>query len=311
VRELSFLSRGVRCSAWHLNASIDAFTSVRGRACVVMAHGFGGTRDTALIPYAEGLAAAGLDVLVFDYRGFGASDGMPRQRVAFRDQRAAASDGMPRQRVAFRDQRADYRAAIEVARRIEGVDPERIVLWGTSYSGGHVVPVAVGDGRIAAVISLTPAMDGLAALRAIVTHGGVKQLGPLVSNGVRDAVRAIVGRAPHHLPVVGPPGTVAVITTPGALEGYLALAGPTWRNEVCARTTLEIAFNRPIRFAARLVCPMLVQIGERDTVAPPAAAHSAAKATGRRQRCAPTLSTTSTCTTVHGNSRHWLTRSNS
>jgi cephalosporin-C deacetylase-like acetyl esterase len=257
MRELSFCSHGVRCSAWHLNASSDAFTSVRGRACVVMAHGFGGTRDTALLPYAEGFAAAGLDVLVFDYRGFGASDGTPRQRIA------------------FRDQRADYRAAIEAARQIDGVDPERIVLWGTSYSGGHVVAVAASDRRIAAVISLTPAMDGLAALRSIATHGGVKQFGPLVSNGMRDTLRAMVGRPPHHLPVVGPPGTVA-----GALEGYLALAGPTWRNEVCARTTLEVAFNRPIRFATRVACPMLVQIGERDTVAPPAAAHSAAKAAG-------------------------------
>jgi pimeloyl-ACP methyl ester carboxylesterase len=264
MRELSFPSHGVRCSAWHLTASSEAFAGPRGRACVVMAHGFGGTRDTALLPYAEGFAAAGLDVLVFDYRGFGASDGTPRQRVA------------------FRDQREDYRAAIEAARHIEGVDPERIVLWGTSYSGGHVVPVAAADGRIAAVMSLTPAMDGLAALRAMARHGGVKRLGPLVWNGVRDAVRAVVGRAPHHLPVVGPPGTVAIITAPGAVEGYLALAGPTWRNEVCARTALEVAFNRPARFAAHLDCPMLVQIGERDAVAPPAAALSAATAAGAK-----------------------------
>ena len=264
MRELSFLSHGVRCSAWHLSASGEASADARGRACVVMAHGFGGTRDTALLPYAQGFAAAGLDVLVFDYRGFGASDGTPRQRIA------------------FRDQREDYRAAIEAARRIDGVDPERIVLWGTSYSGGHVVPVAATDGRIAAVIALTPAMDGLAALRALAGHGGVKRLGPLVWNGMRDAVGALVGRAPHHLPVVGPPGTVAVITAPGAMEGYLALAGPTWRNEVCARTALEVAFNRPTRFATRLDCPMLVQIGELDSVAPPAAALSAAMAAGAK-----------------------------
>ena len=58
----------------------------------------------------------------------------------------------------------DYAAAIAFARSLEGVDPDRIVVWGSSYSGGHVVPVAVADGRVAAVISQVPGMDGLATL---------------------------------------------------------------------------------------------------------------------------------------------------
>ena len=59
-----------------------------------------------------------------------------------------------------------------------------------------------------------------------------------------------------------------MITAPGALEGYHALAGPTWRNEVCARAALEVALNRPTRKASRLRTPMLVQVGENDSVAP-------------------------------------------
>src|SRR5690349_12663817 len=47
---------------------------------------------------------------------------------------------------------------IAAARKMSRVDPERIVLWGTSYSGGHVVTVAARDGRVAAAISMTPAM---------------------------------------------------------------------------------------------------------------------------------------------------------
>jgi pimeloyl-ACP methyl ester carboxylesterase len=222
----------------------------------------GGTRDTGLLGYVEGLATAGLDVLVFDYRGFGGSAGLPRQRVA------------------FRHQRADYHAAIAAARALDGVDPERIVLWGTSYSGGHIVPVAVADGRVAALLSLTPAMDGLAALAAIAKRHPLS-LGPLVGHGLRDALRALVRRSPHHVPIVGPPGSTAMITAPGAVEAYTGIAGPDWKNEVCARTALEVAFNRPLRQAKRVCRPLLVQVGANDSVAPPAAARRAASLAGR------------------------------
>lgn len=262
--ELIFTSNGETCAAWHLRAVGEAFTGPQGRPCVVMAHGFGGTRDTGLLGYAEGLAEAGLDVFLFDYRGFGSSEGSPRQLVS------------------FRRQRADYRAAIQAARRLPGVDPDRIVLWGTSYSAGHVVPVAVADARIAAAISLTPAMDGLAVLLALARHTGPRRLARLVGHGLRDLGRALTGRRPHHLPLAGEPGTLGFITAPGALAGYQAIAGPSWRNEACARAALEVVFNRPVRFASRVRFPLLVQIGERDSVAPPAAAHRTAAKAGPR-----------------------------
>ena len=44
-----------------------------------MAHGFSGVREQRLDAYAERFAQAGLAVLVFDYRHFGASGGEPRQ----------------------------------------------------------------------------------------------------------------------------------------------------------------------------------------------------------------------------------------
>lgn len=260
--EMTFPSDGVSCAAWRLLGAGDGFTTDQGRPCVVMAHGFGGTRDTGLLGFAEGFAAAGFDVLLFDYRGFGDSDGTPRQHVS------------------FRRQRADYVAAIAAARQLDGVDPDRIVLWGTSYSGGHVLPVAVADGRIAAIVAMTPAMDGLAALIAMYRHGGVRRLAPLVANGLRDAFLALLGRRPHHIPLVGAPGTTAILAGPGALEGYTAMAGPTWRNEVCARVALEVAFNRPIRHASRLRTPLLVQVGEHDSVTPPASSRRTAARAG-------------------------------
>ncbi len=50
------------------------------------------------------------------------------------------------------------------------------------------------------------------------------------------------------------------------------MAGPSWRNEICARSVLGVALNRPVQVASRVRCPLLVQVGDHDTIAPPAAA---------------------------------------
>src|SRR6478672_9832208 len=99
--EISFTSGHDRCAAWHFPAIGDAFDGTGGRPCVVMAPGFASTRDTGgLVAYAQGFAAAGLNVLLFDYRGF------------------AASGGSPRQLVSASRQCQDYRAAIAAALRL-------------------------------------------------------------------------------------------------------------------------------------------------------------------------------------------------
>ena len=257
--DISFFSADDRCAAWHFRASGDAFTGRGGRPCVVMAPGFASTRDTGgLVAYAKGFAAAGLDVVLFDYRGF------------------AASGGSPRQLVWASRQRQDYRAAIAAARRLPGIDPERIVLWGISNSGGHVVRVGAEDRRVAAVVSVTPAVDGVAVVAQLARNAGVRHLLRLTVNGLRDALRGPTRRPPHLVPVMGEPGSRAIIAKHGAEQDYTPLTGPSWRNEVCARTALEVAFNRPIRFAARVVCPLLVQAGTVDSITPPARARSTA-----------------------------------
>jgi fermentation-respiration switch protein FrsA (DUF1100 family) len=254
-------SHGERLAAWHFRGKGEA-----PRPCVVMAHGFGGTRDSGLRPFAERFAAAGLDALVFDYRTLGASTGEPRQLIS------------------WRRQREDYEAAIAFARTLDGVDPDRIVLWGWSYAGGHAIAVAAGDGCVAAVIAQAPAVDGVAALVAIARQAGVGALLRLTALGVRDALRGLAGREPLRVPIVGPPGTLAAMTTPDAEPGFRAIAGPTFRNEYCARVGLDAVGNRPVTRAADLPCPILFQIADRDTVAPPGTAEKAAwTATGRAE----------------------------
>jgi hypothetical protein len=242
----------------------DAFAGERGRPCVVMAHGFGGTMDSGLLPFAEAFAEAGLDVLLFDYRCFGDSTGEPRQFA------------WPSRH------REDYKAAVEFARGLGGVDPEAIVLWGTSWSGGHAVYVAADDPRIAAVVIQTPDVDGLATLRQIGRYAGIGQQFRLTMVGVRDAVRMLRRHEPLMIPTVGRPGELAGMSSEESEPGMRAIAGPTWRNEVTGRAVFAEWSNRAIARIEKVRCPILVVIADRDSVAPSTAARAAAwRAKGR------------------------------
>ncbi len=262
-----FASGSGRCAGVHLPAEVDARAGEDGRRpCVVLGHGFAGTVDSGLVPFAERFAAAGIDALAFDYRHFGSSEGEPRQLLS-----------IPRQL-------EDYAAAIAFARSLQDIDPGRIVVWGSSYAGGHVVPVAVADGRVAAVIAQVPAMDGRSAVLNLLDYAGARHLAGLVMAGVRDLAASMQGRPPVMIPVVGPPGTPGVMTAPDAEPGYRAIAGSSWRNEVAARIMLSAGTYRPGLKADRLPCPILIQTADNDTVAPVKAAEDAAwRATGRAE----------------------------
>jgi uncharacterized protein len=229
----------------------------------VMAHGLGATRDASLAPYAERFAAAGMHVLLFDYRHFGTSDGEPRQLVS------------------VRRQLQDYAAAIEFARALAGVDPERVAVWGTSFAGGHALVTAARQHGVAAAVCQCPMMDGLAAVRRILQYAGPGQLLRLTGHGLWDAVLAPLGRA-HYLPTVGPPGSLAVMSSPDADAGYRALGPPDFRCEIAARIALTVGLYRPVRYADRVRCPVLVQICEQDSVAPATAAEAVVRRLGER-----------------------------
>lgn len=99
-------------------------------------------------------AAAGIAALTYDYRHLGTSEGEPRGLID------------------ITRQRADYRAAIDLARRLDGIDHERIALWGTSFGGGHVLATAARYHGIAAAIIQNPFVDGHAAAGAAIRSSG-------------------------------------------------------------------------------------------------------------------------------------------
>ena len=259
--DVEFLSHGTTCRAWLYRPQGPDPRHSAARPCVVMAHGFGATRDASLAPYAERFAAAGLAVLLFDYRHFGASDGEPRQLVS------------------VRRQLDDYSSAVDFARSLPDVDSTRIAVWGTSFAGGHALTLAARIPGLVAAVAQCPMMDGLAAVRGIAGYAGIGQLLRLTGHGLLDLGLAPFGRA-HYIATVGRPGELAMMTSADSDAGYRALAPPGFRFEVAARIALFAGLYRPVNHAAQARCPVLVQICENDSVAPVAAAEEAVRRLG-------------------------------
>ncbi|MCZ4499651.1 MAG: alpha/beta hydrolase [Marmoricola sp.] len=235
---------------------------------IVMAHGFGAVRALRLYAYAEQFAAAGYAVAVFDYRGFGDSAGTPRQVL-----------DVPMQH-------QDWRAALAYARTLSGVDAERVVAWGTSFAGGHVISVAGQGEPLAAIIAQVPHVSGPAAVRAT---GLLPSLRVGVV-GIRDQISAWTGREPVYVDSAGRPGQTAVMTSPDAMPGMDKLIAESglktgdYPVNVAARIVLKIGLYSPKRWARGVTCPALVQIADQDAVTP----RHVAEATAARM-AAPTV----------------------
>ena len=254
-----FPSGATWCAAWHYPS--------RSGGCVVMAGGLAVTKEPGTDAFAVQFSEAGLGVLAFDHRHLGASGGAPRQITP------------------VRSQLEDWRAALAFAATLPGVDPRRLAAWGFSVSGGHVLKIAAEHPALAAVVAQTPNVDGLAAARNAARHTTRSALLRLTVRGLVDTVAGRLGAEPALVPLVGPPGSVALLSTPDALAGseqaLPAERYPDWTQAVAARSVLPLAAYRPGRLAAKVRCPLLVVVADDDRSAPPGPAVRAAAAAPR------------------------------
>jgi uncharacterized protein len=234
----------LRCAAWlYLPPSAS---SADPAPVVVMAHGFGMTRAAFLPDVAAAFARKGLAVLLFDYRHFGDSEGEPREQLDI---------GM---------QLADWRSALTAARGESTIDPERIALFGTSLSGGHVLVTAANDGDVRAVVAQTPFVGDA---------GEPAPLGFRLRAGLAiasDYVRQAIGLGPQYVTVIGPPGAFAAQADAVTYEAFekLELAEDAWKNRVPARSLLEIGSYNPRVRAAEVQAPLLVIATRNDELIP-------------------------------------------
>jgi uncharacterized protein len=243
--EITFRSGKAHCSAWHYQGS--------NGACVVMAGGAGVTRGPATDRFAARFHCAGYSVLAFDHRHLGASGGSPRHVVR------------------IPEQLADWQAAIERAASLPGVAAGKIAGWGFSLAAGHLLRLAArppDQHHLAAVIAQAPLADGAVSSPRALRHetAGVLASFPVIA--LRDAARGLAGREPLTVPLAGPRGAVAMLTTPDAIDCDRALnpgnAYPDWQQTIAARSVVPIALYRPGRTARRISCPLLAVISARD-----------------------------------------------
>jgi uncharacterized protein len=240
--KVRFPSGATECAAW-------LYPGTNG-AAVVMAGGFAVTKEPGTDAFARRFHDAGFTVVAFDYRHLGESGGEPRQVAR------------------VREQLADWDAAIEYASTVPGVDPQRMAVWGFSVSGGHIFRVAARHPELAAAIAQTPNADGPAATRNARRYQRPLAMLRFGGRAVADALGSLVGRAPRMVPLVGPPGTVALLTTPDSADTERALNPGNryadWPQVVAARSALRITIYRPGRAAARVRCPLLVLVCDDD-----------------------------------------------
>ena len=218
---------------------------------VVMAHGFSAVKEMYLDAFAEVFAGAGLAALVFDNRNFGASDGEPRLEI----------DPWAQVR--------DYRHAITYARTLPEVDRERIGIWGSSYSGGHVLVVGAIDRRVRCVVSQVPLVTGWRNVQRLVRSDLIAQVRAQCD---ADREARFRGEPPGMIPVVSED-----VTGPAALPGVdsyqwftetARTRAPAWRNEVTVRTVEMLMEYEPGTYIDRISpTPLLMVIAAGDDLA--------------------------------------------
>ena len=219
---------------------------------VVMAHGFSAVKEMYLDRFAEVFAAGGLGALVFDNRNFGASDGEPRQHID------------PWQQV------GDYRDAITFAETLSEVDRKRIGVWGSSYSGGHVLVVGAIDRRVKCVVSQVPLISGHRNARRLIRADFIA---PLQAQFADDRRARYAGKAPAMIAVVAQdPTAPCVLATPDSWQWFTETGktrAPAWRNEVTLRSVEMFTEYEPgvyIEWVSPTPLMMVVAAGDHLTV---------------------------------------------
>lgn len=245
--DIEFLSEGRTLRGWLYRPAGE-----KGKyPAIVMAHGLSGVKEQYLDRYAEVFVAAGFGVILYDHANFGASDGTPRQEA----------DPVL--------QRRGYRDAISFARTVSWIDPQRIGLWGTSYSGGHVLEVAALDRRVRCVVSQVPTISGYRSSQRRTRSDLVP---PLLFSFAADRAARFEGKAPAMFPAVSDrPEVACAMGGTDAYEFFTSTRSfaPAWRNELTLRSAELARENEPGIHIARISpTPLLMIVANQDLLTP-------------------------------------------
>ena len=240
----TFLVDGVTCAATLLLPEGNVETPL---SAILMVGGWGGIQEALTSSFANRFVAAGYAVMEFDYPGWGLSGGWPRQDIN------------PWRRVKTAN------AALAHLKSQPQVNARQIVLWGTSFGGGHVVDLVAQHPDLRGAIIQVPMLDGLQAVRSVPLLQSIKFLGYGVADWLKPGARI-------HIPTVAPKGEFGSMDRDEAWNalqmGLEAHVGKKYDNRVTARSVLTMGFYRPWTQLKKVKVPMLIMGATRDTVAP-------------------------------------------
>ncbi|EMG9455671.1 alpha/beta hydrolase [Acinetobacter baumannii] len=216
-------------------------------AVIIMAHGFAGLRQFKLIQYAQRFAQAGYAVILFDYRYWGGSTGKPREMIS------------------INSQLEDWKTMIQYASTCKFIDNRRIVLWGTSLSGGYALSLASELKNIQAIMVQIPYVDGTETAKLY----PLQRYPQALKLSSQDYMGSKMGLNPKRLPVVDQ-YKLCFMPTADSYYGYLSIVNPDyyWSGEVPARVFFNLMRYRPIQLVRQINIPVLFIAAQHDSLIP-------------------------------------------
>ncbi|MFG4467141.1 alpha/beta hydrolase [Acinetobacter baumannii] len=216
-------------------------------AVILMAHGFAGLRQFKLIQYAQRFAQAGYAVILFDYRYWGGSIGKPREMIS------------------INSQLEDWKTMIQYASTCKFIDNRRIVLWGTSLSGGYALSLASELKNIQAIMVQIPYVDGAETAKLY----PLQRYPQALKLSSQDYMGSKMGLNPKRLPVVDQ-YKLCFMPTADSYYGYLSIVNLDyyWSGEVPARVFFNLMRYRPIQLVRQINIPVLFIAAQHDSLIP-------------------------------------------
>ena len=214
-----------------------------------MAHGFAGVKEMGLEGFAEHFEAAGFVVLVFDYRFWGESEGEPRNQIF------------------AMEMVEDYRNAITWISERPEVDPQRIGIWGTSYSGGLCLYVGTHDKRVKSVVAQVPSALN-PVTRQAKDPGAWARIGEML---IQDRIQRYKAGSVNYLKVVAPQGEPCIFPDTEAYNWYMEFSefAPNWQNKVTIESLEKLREFDPVSLIHQMAPTALLLIpAEKDTLIP-------------------------------------------
>lgn len=213
--------------------------------CIIMTHGFSALKEHGLAPFAEVFTEAGFCVLIYDHRNTGESSGEPRNEIN------------PQLQI------QDYSHAISYVQSLPVVDRNAIGIWGTSYSGGHVLVVGATDKRVKSVVAQVPFIHGH---HDYLRHHYPTEWINIEKSYQNDRIARAAGKTPQMVTVVAqdPHGKTIM---KGKRAYDLLTSVQSWANQVTLQSVAMSGDYTPGNYVAKMSpTPVLFIIADQDNV---------------------------------------------